>query len=118
MRSIVSGVLAVALAALFAAPGIACAQSTDEDSARRAVNALLRHLPDRVVPAPPGRGLDWLPPGLGGLIPGLGRGRNDPEAGEQLRRIPRACAPGGALSGEAVHGQFGRNHARGRVCSG
>jgi hypothetical protein len=118
MRPIVSGVLAVVLAALFAVPGAACAQSTDEDSARRAVNALLRNLPDRVVPAPPGRGLDWLAPGLGGLIPGLGRGRNDPEAGEQLRRIPRACAPGGALSGEAVHGQFGRNHARGRVCSG
>lgn len=118
MRSIVPGAAAIALAALLALPGAANGQSSDEDSARRSVNALLRNLPNRVVPVPPGRGLDWLPPGLGGLIPGLGRGRNDPEAGEQLRRIPRACAPGGALSGEAVHGQFGRNHARGRVCSG
>ena len=121
MRSIVSWAGVLSVAAVLAAPIPVQAQSANanEASARRAANALLRQMPNRVVPTPPGRNADWTPPGLGGVIPGLGRGRgNDGDAGGELRRIPRPCAPGGALSGTIENGQIGRNHARGRVCGG
>ena len=68
----------------------------------------------REAPRPPGLG-DNLPPGHGGPNPSLTR-RNGGSASDQLDRVPRACLPGGALSGEAVHGQQGRARARARVC--
>ena len=91
-------------AAALLAPTLALAQSTAPGRAPAT----------REAPRPPGLG-GQVPPGHGGPNPSETR-RNGGSASDQLDRVPRPCLPGGALSGEAVNGQFGRNRARTRAC--
>jgi hypothetical protein len=101
---------AVLAAALLAAPLDAAAQSTDRNG--RGTGSTL---PFRATTPPTAPGLgENAPPGFGG--PNPGDAHRNGNARSQLPRIPSACVPGGALSGEATNGQIGRNRARERVC--
>ena len=95
---------------LLSVPPVAEAQS-DNRNTRGTGTAL----PFRATtpPRPPGLGTN-LPPGHGG--PNPGDAHRNGNARTQLPRIPRACLPGGALSGDATNGQVGRDRARARVC--
>jgi hypothetical protein len=101
------------LLALATAP-LALAQSSDRGS-----RPAFPTLPPQAGAPPRPAGLGGnLPPGFGGPNPGDGRRNhgNGPSDRSELRGLLAVCAPGGALSGDAEHGQVGRNRARALVC--
>ncbi|HVF34592.1 MAG TPA: hypothetical protein VND91_04655 [Candidatus Saccharimonadia bacterium] len=107
-------------AAFLLAPAAASAQSAAPGT-RPAMPSLGTRAAPPSRPADVG---DARPPGLGGTngpgTRGNGNGPDNsnrpPHARGQLPRLINVCGPGGALSGEAEHGQIGRNRARLRVC--
>jgi hypothetical protein len=111
--------VAFAVLALATAP-LAFAQAPDRGSpGDRGSRPAFPTLPPQAAAPPRPAGLGGnLPPGFGGPNPGDGRrGNGDASAGRsELRGLLSACAPGGALSGDAEDGQVGRNRARALVC--